>query len=268
MKAVIGESLMDVNALLNRVNIINTTSINGMTIHKVRIENGCSFLIVITGYGKVNTSRAVQYLKDEYHVDTIILTGNTASTSATDLPFGTVGISTSSFQYDVDFTALGEAEYTLPNMNTGRYIADAGLIKSAQDSTAGLGFNVEEGVYATGDQFLTDGTTATTLATDEGVSFIDSATAAAAQVAYLEGIKYIAVKGVSNYATADAVANYYANMTQANANANAVVYQMLLLMQNEAQEEANETNNQNNSCPYPQYQNRCCCGWRNFFWGF
>ena len=230
MIVILSEDIMGVSTLLNRATILENENINGINIYKVKLENTLPFMIVISGYGKVNTARAIQLVDTKYCIDKLIVTGNTASLNATQAPLGTVGISTSALQYDVDFTALGVDAFALPNQEVNEYPADATLITGAQTAAIVSGEAVVTGLYATADQFLASTTEATTIGTETEALFVDTNAADAGQMAYFNEIPYVVVKGVSNYAGDDAVTEYNANVNEANANANEVVYRMLIAL--------------------------------------
>ena len=230
MIVILSEDIMGVSTLLNRATILENENINGINIYKVKLENTLPFIIVVSGYGKVNTARAIQLVDTKYCIDKLIVTGNTASLNATQAPLGIVGISTSALQYDVDFTALGIDDFALPNQDVNEYPADTGLITKAQTAAVVAGETVLTGLFATADQFLASTTEATTIGTETNAIFADINAADAGQVAYFNEIPYIVVKGVSNYGGDDAVTEYNANVYEANANANEVVYQMLVAL--------------------------------------
>ncbi len=272
MIVILSEDIMGVSTLLNRAQILENENANGINIYKVKLENTLPFLIVISGYGKVNTARAIQYVDTKYCIDKLIVTGNTGSLVATTAPIGTVAISTASMQYDVDFTALGVAEYALPNQEVNEYPADQGLITKAQTAAIIAEETVATGLFATADAFLASTADATALQTATGATFVDTNAADAGQIAYFNEIPYVVVKGVSNLAGDDAVTEYNANVNEANANANEVVYQMLIALIGTPEinevPRCNQMNNFNQTITW----NRNCCNQgydeaRRFWWG-
>lgn len=270
MIVVLSEDIMGVSALLSRGEILENESVNGINIYKVRFENTLPFIVVISGYGKVNTARAIQYVDTKYCIDKLIVTGNAGSLDATTAPLGTVGIATNAFQYDVDFTALGVDQYEFPNQTVYQYAANQDLITKAQTAALVAAETATTGIYATADGFLADDTEATALRTDTNALFVDSNTADAGQVAYFNEIPYVAIKGISNYGGATAVTEYNANVNEANANANEVVYQLLIAMLG-IRNETTQPRCQTNSCQTITW-NGCsqynpCNLWRRIFFG-
>ena len=251
MIVVLSEDILGVSTLLNRVTIIENETVNGFNIYKVKYENTLPFIILVSGYGKVNIARAIQYVDTKYCIDKLVITGNTGSLDETTAPIGTVGISTAGLQYDVDFVALGAEPYALLNQDVNTYDADDNLITKARGAAIVADETVNTGLFATADQFLANTAEATALQTDTTALFVDTSTASAAQIAYFNQIPYVAVKGVSNYAGDDAVAQYNANVNEANQNANNVVYQLLINLIGINQEE-NVTRCQNRAYNNPQ----------------
>ena len=258
MIVILSEDIMGVSTLLNRATILENENINGINIYKVKLENTLPFIIVISGYGKVNTARAIQLVDTKYCIDKLIVTGNTASLSATQAALGTVGISTSALQYDVDFTALGLDDFALPNQEVNEYPANTNLITKAQTAALIASQTAVTGLFATADQFLASTTEATTIGTETNALFVDTNAADAGQIAYFNEIPYIVVKGVSNYGGDEAVTEYNANVYEANANANEVVYQMLIALLG-INEDTQPTRCQNQCCNRQTVTwNRCC----------
>lgn len=266
MIVVLSEDMMGVSTLLNRAIILENENINGLNIYKVRLDNTLPFIILISGYGKVNTARAIQYVDTKYCIDKLIVTGNTGSLDGTTAAIGTVAISTSGLQYDVDFTALGLDNYVLPNQQTNTYPADTTLLTNAQTAGIIAQETVVTGLFATADQFLATTTEASALQTATGATFVDSNAADAGQIAYFNEIPYVVVKGVSNLAGDSAVSEYNTNLVEANANANEVVYQLLIaLIGYNQKNEENRCNQQTISWTNCNLYHTCC---RRFFCGF
>lgn len=259
MIVVLSEDILGVSTLLNRTTILENETVNGFNIYKVKYANTLPFIILVSGYGKVNIARALQYVDTKYCIDKLIVTGNTGSLNATTAPIGSVGISTAGLQYDVDFTPLGAEPYTLLNQEVNTYDADGNLITKAREAAIVVDETVNTGLFATADQFLANTTEATAIQTGTTALFVDTSTADAAQVAYFNQIPYVAIKGVSNYAGDDAVAEYNANVNEANQNANNVVYQLLMNLIG-INEEINVTRCQNRTCNNQQTiaWNGCC----------
>ena len=251
MIVVLSEDILGVSTLLNRTTIIENETVNGFNIYKVRFENTLPFIILVSGYGKVNIARAIQYVDTKYCIDKLIVTGNTGSLNETTAPIGTVGISTSALQYDIDFTALGAEPFSLLNQEVYTYDADENLITKARGAAIVGDETVNTGLFATADRFLANTQEATTLQADNNALFVDTSTADVGQVAYFNQIPYVAIKGVSNYAGDDAVAQYNANINEANQNANNIVYQLLVNLIG-INDEVNVNRCQNRNCNNPQ----------------
>lgn len=245
MILVIGNTMQDVQVLLNRTTTVNTEVINGITINKVRINtlqnqntyNGCftdtnqgMFLVAYGGTGKVNVARTIQYILDNYEITYIIGTGNTASLVATTAMIGNVAISTGALQYDVDYTGFNTPIHVLPGYTISTYPANQTLINNATTATITTGLTGVNGLFASADQITASTTEAQDLNTTYGIAFLDDNSGTIGQMAYINNIPYVIVKGISNYADDNALTDYNANYITADTNANNVVYQMLLTL--------------------------------------
>ena len=102
----------------------------------------------------------------------------------------------------------------------------------------------------------------------------DTNAADAGQVAYFNEIPYVVIKGIANTAGATAVAEYNANVTEANANANEVVYQMLVALIGIPEQETIPRCQRNNCMANQTISWNGCNGcnngfntWNRFWWG-
>ena len=253
MIGVFGQTRDEVATLLNNVTINQTRNISNMTIYDVTY-NGNTFYVIVTGVGKANTAFAMSYAIFKLCIKKAIVVGNAASFNATDNPIGSVAIATNSLEWDVDFTALGVDEFVLPPNMVGEYPTDVRLQKEALNAANGLGYQVDLGLFASGDTFVDTTAEAATIQTETGAEFLDIDTAPIGQISYQTNIPYISVKGISNYANDDALTDYNTNRESANNLSNRVVLEMFDSLFKE-EENYCQNRNMNETIGYPC--NRC-----------
>ena len=253
MIGVFGQTRDEVATLLNNVTINQTRNISNMTIYNVTY-NGNTFYVIVTGVGKANAAFAMSYAIFKLCIKKAIVVGNAASFNVTDNPIGSVAIATNSLEWDVDFTALGADEFVLPPNIVGEYPVDVKLQKEALNAANGLGYQVDIGLFASGDTFVDTATEATTIQTETEAEFLDIDTAAIGQISYQTNIPYISVKGISNYPNDTAVVDYNTNKEAANNLSNRVVLEMLDTL---FEQEENYCPNQNMNLTISYPCNRC-----------
>ena len=232
MIGIFAQTREEVATLLENVEILSIKTIGNMTIYKVTYNNN-NFYIIVTGVGKVNVTFAYTYALTKLCINKAIVAGNAASLVSETYPIGTVAIATNSLEWDVDFTALGAGEYVLPPNILGVYPTDPALQQNAIESSTGLGYTTNSGLFASGDTFVDTTTEASEINTETGALFLDNDTAFIGQLSYQLKIPYISVKGISNYANDTAVTDYNTNRTTANNLSNRVILEMLDTLFNE-----------------------------------
>ena len=272
MIGIFAQTREEVATLLENVEITNRKTIGNMVVYTVTY-NGNSFYIIVTGLGKANAAFGLGYALTKLCVKKVIVTGNTASLVSATAPIGTIAIATNSLEEDVNFTPLGVDEYVVPPNTVGQYLVDSLLQREALESSNGLGYVTNTGLFASNDTFVNVTTEASQINTETGALFLDNNTAPIGQISYQLKIPYISIKGVSNYADDNAVTDFNTNSVAANNLANRVVLEMLNILFVEEEEicQNNTTTTTNNvfgfSCNNTNYNNwyfGCNTGYNRF----
>lgn len=268
MIGIFGQTREDVATLLDNVEVVERKRIGSMTIYNVTYNNH-NFYIIVSGVGKANAAFSLGYALTKLCVKKVIVVGNTASLISETVPNGSVAIATSSIEWDVNFINLGYPANTVPDNSVSQYPTDAVLQRSALEASTGLGYATNTGLFASGDTFVASGAQSEQINTATGALFLDINTAPIGQISYQMNVPYISVKGVSNYATEEAITEYNANRMAANNLSNRVVLEMLNSLFNVEEEEetlcceGTNTNGTANTtfttiaCPCNMYCNSC-----------
>ena len=262
MIGILAYSYSDVATIMENATILNQKKIGDVTYYLVNI-NGNQVYVILVGAGKVNVASGLMYALVKLCIKKVIVVGNAASLNNTEYPIGSVMIANGGIEWDVDYTALGALENTVPGNTINIYPVDSTLFKEAVDASNGLGYTTYTGLVASGDTFVATTTQADQIETDTGASFLDVETAVVGQVAYEYNIPFVSVKGISNYANDTAVTDYNLNKETANNLANRVVLNMLESLNEENNELCNTLNTK--SCTNQVYA--CPCNLRNS-WNF
>ena len=156
MIGIFGQTREDVATLLDNVEVVNRKTIGSMRIYNVTY-NGNSFYIIVTGVGKANVAFSLGYALTKLCIKKVIVVGNTASLESVTAPIGTVAIATNSIEWDVNFINLGYPANVVPGNNVSQYPTDASLQRLALESSTGLGYTTNTGLFASGDTFVASG---------------------------------------------------------------------------------------------------------------
>jgi len=165
---------------------------------------GKSILLVVTREGKVAAAQAVTTAIVKHGAETVIFVG-VAGGIDVQLRQGDVVVGIGHVQYDVDVSAFGRAKYELPSIGKVLIEADAELVSLAETSAARFvsdtGDKLYTGVIATGDKFVSDSKIKAEL--QNGIAnllCVDMESASAAQVCFEHGVKFVALRVISDNA--------------------------------------------------------------------
>lgn len=171
------------------------------------------------GIGKVNCAMATQLLIDRYAPDVILNAGVAGAMEA--LPVGTVVLVESFLQHDVDTTAVGDPVGLVSTVNQTVFRTDAQ--PAAKQVLDDLGVDYRVGSVATGDWFAVGGSRASWIRDTFHPMLCEMEGCAAAQVCLRSGVKFLALKSVSDRLFSETQQDEYFNFPQAMQRLNAIV---------------------------------------------
>lgn len=198
-----------VSAMIEEVNLLLDT----FTIKKSYVEYGlkvyiCTYNcyqinIVVSGVGKVNGSRATEYVIDILHSDTIINIGS-AGGIVPDLINGEVIIASSAVQYDADFSAIGLTLGEIPFTPRCSFVETSFCLQEKFKSSARtLEIPTRIGRVLTADLFIDNPAFYTLLQRQlQGLS-VDAESAAIGQVACLYDKPFGVLRVIVNNSLSD-----------------------------------------------------------------
>ena len=248
--------------IMENATILNQNKIGNVTYYLVNI-NGNEVYVIIVGAGKVNVASGLMYALVKLCIKRVIVVGNAASLNEEEYPIGSVAIASGSLEWDVNYINLGYPENVVPGNTVSLYPVDSTLFKEALEASNGLGYQTNSGVFASGDTFVASAAQADQIETATNSDFLDVETGVVGQIAYEYNIPYISIKGISNYATETAQADYNTNRETANNLANRVVLNMIESLNEENNLLCNTMNTQRNT----NQVYACPCNLRNS-WNF
>ena len=183
----------------------------------------------VGGVSKVNAAMAAEILCLRFGVDMIRSAG--VAGGATDLPTGSLVVASEFVQHDVDTTAVGDPiglvstvnQVAFPTWQPGRCVE---LLKA-------LGTPAVTGRVATGDWFAVKGNRSRWIADTFHPTLVEMDGGAIAQVCLRNGVKFAALKSVSDHLFSDNQAAEYFDFGQALENLGKVVLPLAQALQKE-----------------------------------
>ncbi|MBE6996485.1 MAG: 5'-methylthioadenosine/S-adenosylhomocysteine nucleosidase [Ruminococcaceae bacterium] len=157
------------------------------------------------GVSKVNAAMAAEILCLKYGVDLILNAG--VAGCATDLPIGALVVASEFVQHDVDTTAVGDPIGLVSTVN--QVVFPTWEPERCKAILASLGFSAVTGRVATGDWFAVKGERSAWIRDTFSPLLVEMEGCAIAQVCGRNGVKFVAVKSVSDHLFSDRQAEEY-----------------------------------------------------------
>lgn len=171
------------------------------------------------GVGKVNAAMSTQLFIDRYHPDYIVNAG--AAGSFLDIPIGTVVLADCFVQHDVDTSPMGDPIGMVSTVNKIDFPTDdLALMRSILDK---LNVPYLTGKVATGEVFMVKGERTDRVAELFSPTLCEMEGGAIAQVCLRNGVKFTALKSVSDRLCHENNANEFFNFPEAMAKLNTIV---------------------------------------------
>lgn len=171
------------------------------------------------GVSKVNAAMAAEIFCLKYGVDLILNAG--VAGCATDLPIGSLVVASEFLQHDVDTTAVGDPIGLVSTVNQVHF--PTWEPDKCVELLSDLGYTATTGRVATGDWFATKGDRSAWIRDTFHPLLVEMEGCAIAQVCLRNGVKFVAVKSVSDHFFSENQAEEYFDFGQALENMGRVV---------------------------------------------
>ena len=170
---------------------------------------GKEVVVVRSGIGKVNAGICAQILVDVFQVDLIVNTG-IAGGIHDEVEIGDIVISKDVLHHDMDATGFGYALGVIPQMGCSTFEADAELVALASEVCSELNKDIKThvGRIVTGDQFISSKEKKSWLKETFDGYCAEMEGVAIAQAAYLNNIKFVIIRAISDKADSTACDDY------------------------------------------------------------
>ena len=205
----------EIRSMLRSADAKPLETVAGVSVYE--IEPG--ILAYLGGVGKVNAAMSAQLFIDRFHPDWIINAG--VAGSFLDLPIGTIVLAKDFVQHDVDTTAMGDPIGMVSTVDRVDFPTTEPERLSAL--LTALGTEHQVGRVATGEVFMTKGSRADWVAKTFSPTLCEMEGGAIAQVCMRNGVKFTALKSVSDRLCHENNAEEYFNYGEAMAKLNGVV---------------------------------------------
>ena len=205
----------EIRSILKTTDARLLETVSGMAVYE--IEPG--LLAYLGGVGKVNAAMSAQLFIDRYQPDWIVNAG--VAGSFLDLPIGTVVLAEDFVQHDVDTTPMGDPIGMVSTVDRVEFPTAEPERLSALLTAQGVEHRV--GRVATGEVFMTKGDRADWVAKTFSPTLCEMEGGAIAQVCLRNGVRFTALKSVSDRLCQENNAHEYFNYGEAMAKLNSVV---------------------------------------------
>ena len=205
----------EIRSMLRSADAKPLETVAGVSVYE--IEPG--ILAYLGGVGKVNAAMSAQLFIDRFHPDWIVNAG--CAGSFLDLPIGTIVLAKDFVQHDVDTTAMGDPIGMVSTVDRVDFPTTEPERLSAL--LTALGTEHQVGRVATGEVFMTKGSRADWVAKTFSPTLCEMEGGAIAQVCMRNGVKFTALKSVSDRLCQENNAEEYFNYGEAMAKLNGVV---------------------------------------------
>ena len=205
----------EIESILQSTNARLLETVCGVPFYE--IEEG--IIAYAGGVGKVNAAMSTQLFIDRYQPDWIINAG--VAGSFLDIPIGTVVLADSFVQHDVDTTPMGDEIGLVSTVNRVNFPTDG--VEQLTAILAGLGVSHLTGKIATGEVFMVKGPRTNWVAKTFSPTLCEMEGGAIAQVCLRNGVKFSALKSVSDRVCHENNAEEFFNFGEAMAKLNAIV---------------------------------------------
>jgi adenosylhomocysteine/aminodeoxyfutalosine nucleosidase len=151
--AIMGAMPEEIAPILAALGEYNTTEYAGNSYYSASYK-GCELVVAYSKIGKVFSTLTAATLIEHFGCEVLLFSGVAGGINPS-LKIGDLIVATKLSQHDLDITAFGHPMGYVPGGSV--FVeADSDLIALAKEVASELGKSVQEGVIATGDQFVHD----------------------------------------------------------------------------------------------------------------
>ncbi|MCI5733457.1 MAG: 5'-methylthioadenosine/S-adenosylhomocysteine nucleosidase [Tenericutes bacterium] len=225
MLALVASEKKYVSNLLDKFNYKKEYSKNCITVYKCDYKNH-EFLIVTTGYGKINIGSSLMYLLCNYDIRVLVSVGTAGSISNNNDIFSCI-IPNNTLQFDVDFMPNGYKEAMIPLLDNSLYKANDDLVLCANEACMKCMVNYSNDIITSSDMYVSNNSLANSIRSSYNAGAVDCESACVGEFSYINKIAYVSIKVVSNYANNNGIKQYNLYDDEASVIDQKIVYRFI-----------------------------------------
>ena len=206
MLAIVASDKCYVNVLLEKLTYSKEESPNKSEVYKCNYKEH-KFIILVSGYGKVNIGSSLRYICDKYPIKVIISIGTCGSITDYNGIFSAL-IPLSSLEFDVDFTPIGYFEGQIPKISKALYKTNDDLVECLKKASNMSGVSYSNDLIVTSDMFVSNYTLSSSIRKEYNAGAVDCESGSIGQFCFINDIAYAILKVVSNFANNNGVKQY------------------------------------------------------------
>ncbi len=188
--------------------------------------SGKSVVLCKSGVGKVNAAVTTQILIDTFTASRVLFTG-VAGALHPELNIGDIVISSECMQHDMDVTALGFPRGVIPYQEISSFQADPNLLLLAEKACLDLGQKYLIGKVLSGDQFISNAETVTSLRENMDGACVEMEGAAVAQVCHMNSVPFVIIRSMSDKSDGSADVNFKEFTVESSQRSHRILEHML-----------------------------------------
>lgn len=225
MLAIISSDRCYISNLLDKLDYSKKQSPNKSEIYECNYKEH-KFIILVTGYGKVNIASNLRYLCDMYKIKAMIIIGTAGSIQDGNDIFSAI-IPISTLQFDVDFMPIGYLAGQIPKIEKALYKTDDDLTECLKKSAMKTGVNYSLDVIASSDMYVSNYNLANSIRCEYNAGAVDCESGILGQFCFTNKIPYASIKVISNFANNNSVKQYNLYEEESSIICQKIVYKFL-----------------------------------------
>lgn len=206
MIGIIAAMNVEMESLRSHIENPVTEVISGVRFVRGMLE-GKEVVTAVCGIGKVFAALCAQTMILRYAPDMIINTG-VAGTLTDQLSIGSIAVSSSVVQHDMDTSPLGDPVGLISGINQVELPADEDLCGRLSACAGALGISTVTGVIASGDQFVASSERKAFITEHFGAVACEMEGAAIGQVCYVNEVPFCVLRAISDSADGSSHMDY------------------------------------------------------------
>ena len=225
MIGIIGAMAPEVQAIESLLENKTVKNIGSIAFVEGKI-NGKDVVVAQCGIGKVFAALCAEAMILNYKLEYILNVG-VAGTLSDKISVGSIAISRSLIQHDMDTSPLGDPVGMISGINIIEIPANKGVVWKVEEAVKNLGINYEIGIIASGDQFINDGKKKEYIKSTFGAIACEMEGAAVAQVAYVNKVPFCVIRAISDSADGSSHVEYAEFLKDAIENTKKVIKNLI-----------------------------------------